>query len=341
MTHQTIDLNLEGMATFTPCLASAESINRAAKVYLNQAYYDSKWDESLDLINSFRSGHGYPLQAIKMTLKSRARSVDPSAVVAQRLKRLSSIAIKLRNEPKMQLSQMQDIGGCRAVVRNWYSVIRLLAAYRTAAKKNPTRSNIIKEKDYISQPKTDGYRSFHYVLRYQSTSEDNEVYNGKKIEIQIRSRPQHVWATAVEMAQTFTGRALKSKIKTASEDWQRFFAVMSSAMAAREKCTIVPGTPKNKKERKKELKDLEQRLNVIDTLSSWGSLVEVSLAEASPKAEFLLLILDVSARRLEITPFANNESLWAQEAYLREEKSAEGNDQKQVVLVSVDSLDML
>jgi hypothetical protein len=64
-------------------------------------------------------------------------------------------------------------------------------------------------------------------------------YDGQRIEIQIRSKLQHLWATAVETAQIFTGQALKSKVKNASADWLRFFALTSSAFALREETPTV------------------------------------------------------------------------------------------------------
>src|SRR5580704_5104351 len=73
-------------------------------------------DHMLAIINNWRSSHAFPLQSFKMTLLVRAKKVDSKAIVAQRLKRLPSIELKLRRFKDMRLSQMQDLGGCRAVV---------------------------------------------------------------------------------------------------------------------------------------------------------------------------------------------------------------------------------
>src|SRR2546426_2985294 len=62
-------------------------------------------DEALTIINNWRSSHSYPLQAIKMTLRTRAKEkIDNRAIVAQRIKRLSSIESKLRRFDSMKLS---------------------------------------------------------------------------------------------------------------------------------------------------------------------------------------------------------------------------------------------
>jgi len=56
------------------------------------------------VINNWRACHSYPLQAIKMTLLTRAKQIHSEALIAQRLKRLPSIAIKLKDNPNMHLS---------------------------------------------------------------------------------------------------------------------------------------------------------------------------------------------------------------------------------------------
>src|SRR3984957_20076749 len=72
-------------------------------------------DEDLSVIDNWRSSHALPLQTIKMMLKGRALSVDDTAVVAQRLKRLPSIRAKLNRGP-MRLQKMQDLGVSRALL---------------------------------------------------------------------------------------------------------------------------------------------------------------------------------------------------------------------------------
>ena len=149
-------------------------------------------DEMLAVINNWRSSHSFPLQSFKTTLLRRAKKVDHQAIVAQRLKRLSSISAKLHRFPDMKLSQMQDIGGCRAVVENLGCVERLVKLYTKGRSKNPTkRHEFLNSKDYILSPKIDGYRSVHLIYRYRSRSKKHGVYSGLKIEIQLRSKLQH------------------------------------------------------------------------------------------------------------------------------------------------------
>jgi hypothetical protein len=210
---------------------SREQVNIAGKILITEEGVATLGERNaaLDVINNWRSSHSFPLQCLKMALRKRARKVDTKAIVAQRLKRLPSIDAKLRHSTWMRLTQMQDIGGCRAIVRSIQSVERLVRRYKEATSKNPKRGHVFHhENDYISHPKDDGYRSYHLVYRYRIEGKKNKVYNGLKIEIQIRTSLQHAWATAVETVATFSGQALKARGGT--EDWRRFFALMGSAI---------------------------------------------------------------------------------------------------------------
>ena len=93
---------------------------------------------------------------------------------------------------------MQDVGGARAVLPTIDEVDELRALYR----RSRARHTLANEKDYIRNPKPSGYRGIHLVYRYQS--DRSKVYNGLQIELQLRTRTQHAWATAVETVGTFS-----------------------------------------------------------------------------------------------------------------------------------------
>jgi hypothetical protein len=300
------------------------------------------FDLALKIINNWRSSHSYPLQAIKVTLRGRARQVDRRAIIAQRLKRLSSISAKLVRNNKMHLSQMQDIGGCRAVLRNMAKVNKLVKLYTESWAKNPkVRAEFVKAFDYINGPKIDGYRGIHLIYKYRSKSKKHRVWKGLRIEIQIRSRLQHAWATAVETVDAFTGQGLKVSGGTGTEkkDWGRFFALMSSAIACREKCPMVPNTPSTEEELIPELKALAQQLNVVSTLGGWTYAMKSLGIKADPDAVLFLLILDTAKYEYTWQAFKRSQIKEAQRAYLNVEKRLESIPGSQAVLVSADSME--
>lgn len=119
--------------------------------------------------------------------------------------------------------------------------------------------------DYIDNPKISGYRGIHMVYKFISKSPKFSQYNEMLIEIQLRTRLQHNWATAVETVGIFTGEALKSS--QGNEDWQRFFQLVSTWFAIKEEQKIIPNTPNNLEELKKELQRYMVLLKVEETLS--------------------------------------------------------------------------
>jgi len=301
-------------------------------------------EADIRVLDNWRSCHAYPLQVVKMTLLRRARKIDPDALVAQRLKRRPSIEIKLRDNPNMKLSQMHDIGGRRAVLSTVKHVRKLVDKYKEFHAKSPKdRSDWdgSDDFDYIARPKPDGYRSVHLVFRFKSPSDDRAVYNGQRIEIQIRSRLQHSWATAVETAQLFTGQALKSKVKKANDDWLRFFALTSSAFAIREGCQPVPGTPDNRGEIIAQLRGIIGRTEIMQSLRDWNDTVHMLEVKEIPGAYFYVLTLDLAKKLLNIQSFRKDEAVASQAAYDKSEKSAEATPNVEVVLVSVEDLDSL
>lgn len=299
--------------------------------------------EAVDIVGNWRAIHSYPLQAMKMLLKRRAKRVCPTAIVAQRLKRLASIRLKLRlskdagNHPS--LSQMQDIGGCRAIVDTVDQVRHVEALFSEALRKNPHRgSQHSKKFDYITNPKRNGYRGTHLVYRFRSDSPEHSCYNGQRVEIQLRSRMQHHWATAVETYSTFTGEAMKSNI--GSEEWKRFFTLVSSTIAISERTSIVPGTAASMSEIVPELKVLYTKLNVNNVLAGWSAATKWTKDEEVKDKDFqqaavYLLVLNSEEFSVTVTPYKNDALANANAHYAKIEKE---QPKLQAVLVSVDSV---
>ena len=290
------------------------------------------WDElndALSVINNWRSSHSRPLYTFRIGLRRYAEKIDDNALVAQRIKRLSSIRLKLELQPNMKLSKMQDIGGCRAVVGSVGQVKRLVQRYRDSDIKH----KIVDQDDYISRPKESGYRSVHLIYKY--FSDKKTTHNGLRIEVQLRSQLQHAWATAVETVGTFIQQALKSSQGEA--DWLRFFALMGTAIAIREDSPPVPSTPIDSGELKKELQDYAHRLDVANRLQAYGEALNTVDDPHAEDADYYLLELDPAAMRVNVIGYKQSELRQASNDYLAIEKKIAGTG-TDAVLVSVESM---
>jgi Region found in RelA / SpoT proteins len=320
---------------------SREEVNRAGKVLVSELYSDledgdfitdAEWAHSLEVINNWRSCHGYPLNTFQLNLRKAARRIDGSSLIAQRTKRLSSIANKLRRFPTMKLSQMQDIGGCRAVVKSVSAVRDLADFYQNTSR---IKHKLATCDDYIAKPPESGYRGIHLVYRYYSDKRGSKKFNDLKIEMQLRSQYQHAWATAVETVGTFIRQALKSSVGEA--DWLRFFALMGSALALRERTTPVPGTPTKRSELMDELAEYTIRLNVEHRLRVYGDALQ-AIEQTEKDAHYYLLRLDPASTELFITGFRSGQIAEAEKQYAEAEKHVKSHPGTDAVLVAVDSV---
>ena len=95
-------------------------VDRAGEALVNNTdaleYFELEVQlEPLVVVNNWRASHSYPLLVFRNTLQRWSSEVDPDAIVSQRIKRLPAIEDKL-GRLKWKLSEVQDIGGCRAIV---------------------------------------------------------------------------------------------------------------------------------------------------------------------------------------------------------------------------------
>ncbi|MBD8067508.1 GTP pyrophosphokinase family protein [Bacillus sp. PS06] len=116
---------------------------------------------------------------------------SPIEFVTGRVKPIASILDKAnkKNIPLDQLSEeMQDIAGLRMMCQFVDDIRKVVELLR-----NRNDFEIIEERDYVSQKKHSGYRSYHLVISYPVQAIDGE----KKIlvEIQIRTLAMNFWAT--------------------------------------------------------------------------------------------------------------------------------------------------
>lgn len=180
----------------------------------------------------WRNAHFWPMRSMRMELGRISRAVCDDILTAGRLKRMHSIRMKLRNS-STKFERMQDLGGCRAIVGSPASVSGIVGEYRGGS----SRHILAREADYVQFPRASGYRSYHLVMRYKARDERDAQFDGLQIELQVRTKNQHAWATAVEAIGLITGFDLKHE--NGDQRWIQFFDAMSADIAAEEGCSVV------------------------------------------------------------------------------------------------------
>src|SRR3989344_8230063 len=313
-------------------------VDNAGHVLTKKEATPKETENALTILNNWRSSHGYSMNTFQARLRQKAKAIDNNSLVVQRLKRVPSIIKKLKREQTktMTLSQMQDIAGCRAVLSDMERVNHLVDIYR---KSRGLKHKRVREKDYIKNPKSDGYRSVHLIYRYKS--DKIKTYDSLLIEIQIRSKVQHAWATAIEIVDLFTKQAIKSN--EGEEEWKKFFKLVSSAFAKLEGQPEVVDTPKDPRVLYNEIRDRVEKLKIFSKMSTWSQALKV-IEPQLKELHFFLLELDVSEEnnaKLSVRGYPEEAESLATEHYLEAEKLQSGNLNKDVVLVGARSIEEL
>lgn len=289
---------------------------------------------AFDVLANWRACHGYPINTFQATLRTRLKKIDDKALVAQRLKRTPSILNKLRRFKDMNLARMQDIGGLRAVVGGMPHLAALNQAYINIL----FTHELVVQHDYVQHPKASGYRSIHLVYRYKGRNPT--PYDGLLLELQLRTRIQHSWATAVETAGTFLQHSLKSS--EGPQEWLAFFALAGSAFAHLESSPRVPGFDQlPAMVTYKRCAAEAHRLRIRERLEGYSSAIQ-EIAPGPKSSAFYLVELTVNddKKTVRITRFARDQLERANLAYAKAEKQAMETG-SQVVLVSAGSIESL
>jgi len=119
---------------------------------------------------------GDVIDRITGDMRKEMAKVGISAEVLGRAKKPYSIWRKMQ-EKEMGFSRLSDIYGFRIITETENDCYSVLGAIHQRWKSVPGRF-----KDYISQPKSNGYRSIHTTVSGR---------DGKRVEVQIRTRQMH------------------------------------------------------------------------------------------------------------------------------------------------------
>jgi putative GTP pyrophosphokinase len=318
---------------------SKTQVNKAGIILtsdIDAANFDVKsWLWAFGVLSNWRACHSYLINTFNSNLRKKLKKIDSEALVAQRLKRTPSILHKLERFRSMQLSRMQDIGGLRAIVGTPKKLNELYEAY----KRSNFSHDLVSEYDYVQSPKSSGYRSIHLVYRYKKRF--GSPYDGYHIELQLRTKLQHAWATAVETSGTFLEHSLKSS--EGPDEWLRFFALTGSAFSYLEGTQLVPEYQYlTKKETFEKTLAEAKRLDIRKLLLGY-SLAVSSIPQGSNKSAYYLIELNLipEEKSVKITPFKLDNLEEANIAYSKAEERTRNGEPLQVVLVSAGSLDSL
>ena len=292
-------------------------------------------DWALGVLDNFRALHAMPLNAFQATLRNRINKLGiKEYIVAQRIKRKPTILDKLHRFSDMQLKRMHDIGGIRAILPSLKDLRALQKQYTDASGR--LSHKLVRVDDYISTPKISGYRGVHLVFSYHSSSPDKQDYEGLRIEMQLRTALQHVWATAVEIFEAFMGENFKSS--RGSQEWLDFFALTASAFAHREKQPVLEAhADMTHAEICQLLKTKVEELQVMEVMQSF-TLTDTLTSAHRKKSGHVLLVFDATEKLATVRHYAVNEYDDAYSAYVREEQKITADTKRQVVLVKMDSI---
>jgi ppGpp synthetase/RelA/SpoT-type nucleotidyltranferase len=310
---------------------------------------EKKFNETMNVLSYWRLSHENPLNEAYNILQNNVLKHDKKAFFAKRLKRYEAIVKKLKRL-KTNLSTMQDIGGCRAIVESEKKVFQSM---RELKKHKNFRDDSLKRKhkDYISSPKEDGYRGYHLIGKFPYGHGDNRV-----IEIQIRTRIQHYWATALEVVDLFTGRALKSN--EGDSEWRPFFADVGTQFSVMDRIHLFH--QKNKQdqfkyyvellESNKELQASSKRLKktiksikATKKLSGFNNSIKsiddnFSDKFSGPENSYCLLKINIEACEIRSFLFPFSKMVEAEQNYIEAEKEAALSDDLIVALVASDAV---
>lgn len=219
---------------------SKKAIDRSAQA-IRHGCVNEERQAAIEMIQNFRELHLYPLMLMKNHLARTSAKVNKKIIVARRLKRLPTIIDKLErptldgiHENSIKLTRMQDIGGCRAIVKN----LEHLKLLQSRLEKSRSIHTIVHTANYLT-PKASGYGGVHLIYSCFHEGDDNNAWKKTKIEVQLRTELQHAWATSLEIIDTLEGYKLKTS-QEGHEDWRRLFYLAGCLVAHDEGASILP-----------------------------------------------------------------------------------------------------
>jgi len=322
-------------------LFSTGRVNRAGETLIDPDASPEARNEALEVFENWRACHRYPMNWFHQSLTELAGSFSN---VVQRPKRLEAVQYKLQRKPSLKLGSMNDIAGVRAIIPTMDGFDRFVEKCKAAWADHELK----RPDDYIANPRPNtGYRSLHLIYRFKGT---DPSFDGRLVEVQIRTGLQHAWATAVETVDLFQRQTLK--FGTGDPDWQRFFALMGSAIAKREKSAPVPATPTKESELQEELRHYAELLQVEQHMMAYGSLEQSTRRSSlgldyvwtadTAKSGYFVMELERDSKTIQVRGYHPNQVRVAYDDVAQVERSIQaGEKNANVVLVAASDYEKL
>lgn len=317
-------------------LYSRKQIDKAGQVMLSSKD-NVEVEQAVAIIDDWRQNHLPVLKMLGETLSDLFVKNDVVYLfTSQRLKRMTSIQDKLDKKPDMKLGGLNDIGGLRYVFSDTDSVYKAIKAILenkiVGFELLPQLIANPEQYDYIKSPAKSGYRSVHLVFKCINA---DERYEGLRVELQLRTKLQHNWATAVESGEVITHQALKNS--EGPIEWLEFFKIASALFSLEEKCPLPEEyTTCDIETLKSSLMDLEEKAKCFTMLKAFKSALQL-IENSNYDTEYYLLYVDYEKRIVNVAPYAIEQQAEASLRYNELEKKIE-TPNNAVILVSAASL---
>jgi putative GTP pyrophosphokinase len=247
--------------------------------------------------------------------------------VSQRLKRMPAITAKLERLPT-RLTQMGDIGGVRVIVEEQAAADAFVADLVD----NPGPALAVAGvDDHVRQPRPDGYRGVHVQLRYRQHTGGRDEFAGLRVELQVRTRLQHAWATLVETL----GRIDQVDYKSGGggPDQRRWLLLGSASLAYLEEAPGPESLPPTQWEIAREFEVLEARTKTLDRLRQAGPRTSAAPHGGVQGSLFVLEASDEASGDWTVTPERDANAL---EDFERREEADFGNIRLPVLVGGAD-----
>ena len=301
---------------------SKNKIKKAGFILINKNPSKNSYLDAINILSDFRLEHTPWLRNFRKLLISKTKTFK-NILISQRLKRIPSIIKKLQINKTMSLARMQDLAWLRIVCDDLKTIYKIKKLIRVTEKQPNFKSIFKKEDDYIIKAKESWYRWIHLVYYYNSRC---------LIEIQIRSKIQHAWATAVEVMWSYLKQPLKQSFW--DDEILEIFKKISKSFAILEKWEI-------DKEQFKDVLDKITNYKLLDKIK-WFNVASNFINEKKwNKWKYFLIRLDFKNESLTIEQFNEWKLDTAIKRYSTYETTYKNNSNYEIVLVSVENIKKL